>query len=56
MNFGGALKGNPIQTGMGGVIKDSKGNIIRLYAGSLGNSTNNVAEFGALETGLKILN
>jgi ribonuclease HI len=40
---------------MGGVIRDNKGNIIRLYAGSLGNSTNNVAEFRALETGLEIL-
>jgi ribonuclease HI len=40
---------------MGGVIRDSKGNIIQLYVGSLGNSTNNIAEFGALETDLKIL-
>jgi ribonuclease HI len=40
---------------MGGVIRDSGGNIIRLYAGSLGNSTNNAAEFGALELGLEIL-
>jgi ribonuclease HI len=42
-------------TGMGGVIRDSGGNIIWLYAGSLGNSTNNAAEFGALELGLEIL-
>jgi ribonuclease HI len=42
-------------TGMGGVIRDSDGNIIRLYAGSMGNSTNNAAEFGALEIGLEIL-
>jgi ribonuclease HI len=41
--------------GMGGVIKDSGGNIIRLYAGSLRNSTNNAVEFGALELGLEIL-
>jgi ribonuclease HI len=40
---------------LGGVIRDSKGNIIWLYAGSLGNSTNNAHEFGALETGLEIL-
>jgi ribonuclease HI len=55
LNFDGAAKGNPGRTGLGGVIRDSKGNIIRLYAGSLGNSTNNAAEFGALETGLEIL-
>jgi ribonuclease HI len=56
LNFDGAAKGNPGRTGLGGVIRDSKGNIIRLYAGSLGNSTNNAAEFRALETGLEILN
>jgi hypothetical protein len=55
LNFDRASKGNPKRTGMGGVIKDSEGNIIRLYPGSLGNSTNNVMEFGALETGLEIL-
>jgi ribonuclease HI len=55
LNFDGAAKGNPGMTGMGGVIRDSGGNIIRLYAGSMGNSTNNAAEFGALELGLEIL-
>jgi ribonuclease HI len=55
MNFDGASKGNPGRTGMGGVIRDSKGNIIWLYVGILGNSTNNAAEFGALEIGLEIL-
>jgi ribonuclease HI len=55
LNFDGASKGNPGMTGMGGVIRDSDGNIIRLYVGSMGNSTNNVVEFGALETGLEIL-
>jgi ribonuclease HI len=41
--------------GAGGVIRDSGGNIIRLYMGSMGNSTNNVEEFGVLELGLEIL-
>jgi len=40
---------------MGGVIRDSGGNIIFLYARSMGNSTNNAVEFGALEFGLEIL-
>jgi hypothetical protein len=55
LNFDGAEKGNPGMTGMGGVIRDSGGNIIRLYAGSMGKSTNNAVEFGALEIGLEIL-
>jgi hypothetical protein len=55
INFDGASKGNPKWTGMGGVIRDSKGNIIWLYVGSLGNSTNNIAEFEALETDLYII-
>jgi ribonuclease HI len=55
LNFDGASKGNPGRTSMGGVIRDNQGRIIRFYTGSLGNSTNNVAKFGALETGLEIL-
>jgi ribonuclease HI len=55
LNFDGALKGNPGQTGMGGVIGDDQGKIRRLYTGSLGNSTNNVVEFRSLEIGLEIL-
>jgi hypothetical protein len=55
LNFDKATKGNPGVAGMGGVIKNSDGNIIRLYVGSMGNSTNNAAEFGSLEIGLEIL-
>jgi ribonuclease HI len=55
LNFDGALKGNPGRTGMGGVIGDDQGKIIRLYTGSLGNSTNNAVEFRSLEIGLEIL-
>ena len=40
---------------MGGVIRDSGGNIIWLYVGSMGNSTNNTTEFGELELGLEII-
>jgi ribonuclease HI len=56
LNFDGVVKGNPGRTGLGGVIKDSKGNITRLYTGSLGKSTNNATEFRAPKTGLEILN
>jgi ribonuclease HI len=55
LNFDGAAKGNPGMTGMGRVIRDSGGNIITLYAGSLGNATNNAVEFRSLELSLKIL-
>jgi hypothetical protein len=55
LNFDGATKGNPGMTRMGGVIRDSGGNIIRLFAGSMGKSTNNVAKFGAMELSLEIL-
>jgi ribonuclease HI len=48
-------KGNPCMIGMGVVIRDSGGNIIHLYAGSMGKSTNNGTEFRDLEIGLEIL-
>jgi ribonuclease HI len=37
------------------MIKDNGSSIIPLYAGSMGNSTNNAVEFGALKLGLEIL-
>jgi hypothetical protein len=52
LNFDRVEKGNPGVAGMGGVIRDSDGNVIQLYAGSMGNSTNNTTKFGALELGL----
>jgi ribonuclease HI len=55
LNFDGAEKGNPGVAWAGRVIRDSGGNIIHLYTGSQGNSTNNVMEFGASELGLEIL-
>ena len=36
-------------------MRDSDGNIIQMYTGSMGNSTNNAVEFGALEIHLEIL-
>jgi hypothetical protein len=49
LNFDGASKGNPRKAGVGGVLRDSGGNIIRLYATSIGSTTNNATEFEALE-------
>jgi ribonuclease HI len=50
-----ATKGNPGVAGARGVIRESGGNIIRLYVGNMGNTTNNAMEFEAMELGLKIL-
>jgi riboflavin biosynthesis pyrimidine reductase len=41
--------------GVGGVVRDSGGTILRMYAGSICNSKNNTTKFGALELGLEIL-
>jgi hypothetical protein len=53
INFDGASKGNPGTTGYGAVIKDSKGEILGLIAGFLGEKTNNVAELTGLLRGLQ---
>jgi hypothetical protein len=53
INFDGASKGNPGTTGYGAVIRDSKGEILGLIAGFLGETTNNVAELTGLLRGLQ---
>jgi len=55
LNFDGASKGNPGKASARGVIRESGGKIICLYAVSMGNTTNNATEFGELEHGLEIL-
>jgi ribonuclease HI len=55
LNFDGASKGNLGRVGVGGAICNRKGKIIRLYATSVGNTTNNAAEFFSREQGLEIL-
>lgn len=55
MNFDGASRGNPGKTGIGGVIRNKAGEIVHIYCRALGESTNNEAEFAALEQVLKIL-
>lgn len=44
----GASRGNPGRAGAGAVIKDAKGNIVKLLTRDLGSATNNVAEYEAL--------
>ncbi len=48
----GASKGNPGDAGVGVVISDSKGVIVREIAKYIGKTTNNVAEYTALIHGL----
>jgi ribonuclease HI len=50
--FNGASKGNPGQSGCGGVIIDPSGNTHSSYAWGIGHATNNHAEFLALWQGL----
>ena len=48
----GASRGNPGPSGVGIVIKEPNGNIIKKTSFSIGNCTNNVSEYTALITGL----
>lgn len=49
----GASKGNPGDAGIGVVISDTKGSLLREIADYIGVTTNNVAEYSALIRGLK---
>ena len=55
LNFYGAAKGNPGPVGIGGAIRNSEGNILEVFWGSIGESTNNVAEIKALLVGLDMI-
>eukprot|EP00253_Pinus_taeda_P029800 PITA_29800 len=55
LNFDGASRGNPGIAVIGGAIRNHNGDIVHIYCRSLGECTNNEAEFAALEQGLKIL-
>ena len=41
LNFDGEVKGNPRETSYGGVCRNSKGEIIQIFYGSIGFDTNN---------------
>ena len=53
INFDGASKGNLGPAGYGVVIRSSKGEILALAVGYLGETTNNVAELMGLLQGLR---
>lgn len=49
----GASKGNPGDAGIGVVISDEKGKVLREVAEYIGKTTNNVAEYSALIRGMR---
>eukprot|EP00253_Pinus_taeda_P003713 PITA_03713 len=54
LNFDGASKGNPGNTGYGGAIRNSQGQPVKIYYGSIGWNTNNAAELEGLWRGLNL--
>lgn len=54
LNIDGALAGNPGNAGIGGVIRNHKGEFIAAFAKNIGLATNNKAETWAFVQGLKI--
>lgn len=55
LSFDGVSRGNPGPAGLGGIIRNDKGEILHIFWRALGEATNNGAEFAALEQGLQIL-
>ena len=54
LNFDGASRGNPGQTGFGGVIRDHQGKPLTTFFGSIGWNTNNATELESLWRGLTL--
>eukprot|EP00253_Pinus_taeda_P020461 PITA_20461 len=52
LNFDGASKGNPGLTGYGGAVRNHQGQVLKVFFGSIGWNTNNVAELEGLWRGL----
>jgi ribonuclease HI len=50
----GASRGNPGDSGIGIVMKDEQGNVLTSIFGYIGQATNNIAEYTALITCLKL--
>ena len=50
----GASRGNPGESGIGIILKDDRGDIIHSHFGYIGQATNNIAEYTALATCLKL--
>jgi len=52
LNFDGASKGHPGNTGYGGIFRDPKGKPLLTFIGSISWDTNNLAELEGLWQGL----
>lgn len=50
----GGSRGNPGEAGIGVLIEDTEGNIIKEISQYIGEQTNNVAEYKALARGLEV--
>ena len=55
LNFDGAPRGNPGKAWFGGIVRDHHGQIVHGYYDSKGETTNNEAEFAAMQRGIAIL-
>ncbi|MDO8588553.1 MAG: ribonuclease HI family protein [Armatimonadota bacterium] len=53
LHIDGASKGNPGAAGIGVVLSDGSGHVLREISEYIGNTTNNVAEYTALLRGLE---
>jgi ribonuclease HI len=53
INIDGASRGNPGPAGIGVVIRDAKGRVVKKLSLSIGNATNNIAEYTAMIYALK---
>jgi ribonuclease HI len=51
----GASRGNPGESGIGVVLKDERGNVLGSHFDYIGQATNNIAEYTALATCLKLV-
>jgi len=54
-NIDGAFKGNLGEAGHGGVLRDDRGDIIFIFYGNLGKTTNNMVKLMAMEQSLEFL-
>jgi len=52
----GASKGNPGESGIGVILKDTNNNILKTLYGHIGKTTNNIAEYKALIACIKLVN
>ena len=54
LNIDGASRGNPGPASIGVIAYDSDGKVLEKISGNIGKTTNNIAEYNALITGLKL--